>query len=160
MKTPAGQAIVLKCQFHLCIAESSSKSYMMRHSNKSSTVLRVGHLSPSTFFSAMVLYSNQQVIFPPLEVADVSLIYPRFIYVLEYPNGNSVTRKRLRKRIMKESPFKLQDDMKTGNRMITGVDVLSIDEWNHNPVYSRFPLIKLTRSFTGPSRIGSAANTS
>ncbi len=68
----------------------------------------------------------------------------RFIYVLEYPNGDSVTRKRLRERIMKELPFKLQEDMKTGIKMITRVDVLSIDEWNHNPVYSRLPLVKLT----------------
>ena len=45
---------------------------------------------------------------------------------------------------MKELPFRLQESMKTAIRMINGVEVLSIDDWNHNPVYSRFPLVKLT----------------
>ena len=65
-----------------------------------------------------------------------------FIYVLEYPKGDSVTRKRLRERLKRFLPFKLQENMNTGVKLIEKVDVLSIEEWNNHKVYGEYPFIR------------------
>ena len=62
-----------------------------------------------------------------------------FIYVLEYPGGDSVTRRRLRNRLKTELPFLLQEMMGSGVHMIERLDVLSIDEWNAHKVYGKYP---------------------
>ena len=51
-----------------------------------------------------------------------------YIYVLEYPKGDIVTRKRLRNKMKQKLPFKLQDNIGTGNKLIEKVEVLSIEE--------------------------------
>ena len=67
-----------------------------------------------------------------------------YVYVLEYPNGNSNTRRRLRNRIRRELPFVLPDILGTEEKLIESMDVLSIDEWNNHPLYGRYPLRRLT----------------
>lgn len=63
-----------------------------------------------------------------------------YILVLEYPNGDSVSRKALRNRLKKHLPFKLQEMMDTGIKLIAAVDVVNIDEWNDDSVYGQFPI--------------------
>lgn len=67
----------------------------------------------------------------------------RYVYIVEAPNGDAVMRKRLRELLTKELPFQLQNDLNTGVKLIDGVDVLSISEWNDHPQYSEYPLVKL-----------------
>ncbi len=48
----------------------------------------------------------------------------QYIYVLEYPNGDTVTRKRLRNRLKTELPFVLQENIGDGRKLIDKVDVV------------------------------------
>lgn len=61
----------------------------------------------------------------------------KYIYILEYPNGDSSSRRMIRNRIKLLLPFSLQED---DSRLIESVEVLSIDEWNESDTYSRYPL--------------------
>ena len=63
-----------------------------------------------------------------------------YIYILEYPNGDVTTRKRLRNRLKMELPFSLQKNIGNGKRLIDRVDVLSIDEWNADSQCGNFPV--------------------
>lgn len=64
----------------------------------------------------------------------------QYIYVIEYPNGDETTRKRLRNRLKIELPFVLQDNIGNGKRLIDRVEVLSIDEWNADSNYGNYPI--------------------
>ena len=64
----------------------------------------------------------------------------QYIYILEYPNGDVTTRKRLRNRLKLELPFVLQDNIGNGKKLIDRVDVLSIDEWNADSQCGNFPV--------------------
>lgn len=64
-----------------------------------------------------------------------------YIYILEYPNGDSSSRKLIRNRMKKKLPFVLQENVGDGRKMIEKLDVLSIDEWNTNEEYSEFPIV-------------------
>lgn len=66
----------------------------------------------------------------------------QYIYVLEYPKGDIVTRKRLRNKMKQKLPFALQENIGTDKRLIEKVEVVSIDEWNSNEEYGRYPIIK------------------
>ena len=74
-----------------------------------------------------------------------------YVYILEYPNGNSNTRRRLRNRIKQELPFALSGALGVTEKLIEGVDVLSIDEWNAHPVYGHYPLRLSEENHRGPS---------
>lgn len=63
-----------------------------------------------------------------------------YIFVLEYPKGDSASRKALRNRLKKHLPFKLQEMTDTGIKLIEAVDVVNIDEWNDDSVYGQFPI--------------------
>ena len=63
----------------------------------------------------------------------------QFVYVLEYPNGDVVTRKRLRNKLKKELPFQLQNQIGDGRKLIDKVEVLSIEEWNLDKNYGIYP---------------------
>ncbi len=67
----------------------------------------------------------------------------RYIYVVEVPNGDVVMRKRLRERMKTQLPFALQDNLNTGIKLIDKVDVMSINEWNADREYGKYPFIKL-----------------
>lgn len=67
----------------------------------------------------------------------------QYIYVLEYPQGDLITRKRLRNRLKNELPFKLQESIGGGRKLIDKVDVLSISEWNLDSNYNSYPIKKI-----------------
>lgn len=64
-----------------------------------------------------------------------------YVYILEYPNGDSVSRKMIRNKMKSKLPFLLQANVGEGRRLIEKLDVLSIDEWNANELYGKFPII-------------------
>lgn len=64
----------------------------------------------------------------------------RYIFVLEYPKGDSTSRRMLRNRLQKRLPFRLQDIVNTGIKLIESVDVLNISEWNAHDAYGQFPI--------------------
>ena len=67
----------------------------------------------------------------------------QYVYVLEYPNGDATTRKRLRNRLKTELPFALQDSIGNGNKLIDKVDVVSIREWNDDSTYGKYAIRKI-----------------
>lgn len=64
-----------------------------------------------------------------------------YVWVLEYPQGSSVTRKMLRNKIMKQLPFQLQTSLSDKVKLIESFDVLSIAEWNEK--YTQYPINKV-----------------
>lgn len=69
-----------------------------------------------------------------------------YVYVLEYPNGDVTTRKRLRNRLQTELPFSLQEMVGHGKKLIDEVDVVSISEWNSNDIYGDYPISHIAAS--------------
>lgn len=67
-----------------------------------------------------------------------------YIYILEYPNGDSVSRKEIRNRITNLLPFELQRLPEIKKSMISSFDVLSIDEWNSHGKFKVFPISQVT----------------
>lgn len=65
-----------------------------------------------------------------------------YIYILEYPLGDTTTRKMLRNKISTKLPFLLQKN-EMMSPIITEFEVLSIFEWNAHQKYSQFPLSKI-----------------
>lgn len=63
-----------------------------------------------------------------------------YIYILEYPLGDSVTRRLIRNKIAVKLPFALQIQLQVEKSLIKEFQVLSIAEWNTHPTYSKFPL--------------------
>lgn len=68
----------------------------------------------------------------------------QYIYVLEYPKGDIVTRKRLRNKMKQRLPFALQENIGQGRKLIEKVDVVSISEWNNNQEYGVYPIKNIT----------------
>lgn len=64
----------------------------------------------------------------------------KYIYILEYPNDDVVTRKRIRNRIADLLPFKLQKLPEIKVEIIHDFEVLSISEWNTHTQYCTFPI--------------------
>lgn len=64
----------------------------------------------------------------------------KYVYILEYPKGDSTTRKWIRNKIASKLPFELQKDKNIKYQIISSFEVLSIDEWNNDPLYSKFPV--------------------
>lgn len=64
----------------------------------------------------------------------------RYVYILEYPHGDRVVRKRIRNRIADLLPFELQKLPEVKVEMIRNFDVLSISEWNAHEEYGMFPI--------------------
>ena len=50
-------------------------------------------------------------------------------------------RKRLRNRLKKELPFALQENIGNGRKLIEKVDVVSIEEWNKDENYGKYPIV-------------------
>lgn len=63
-----------------------------------------------------------------------------FIYVLEYPAGDSVSRKMIRNRLKNKLPFRLQESVSSNVKLIDKLEVLSIAEWNRHEEYGAFPI--------------------
>lgn len=66
-----------------------------------------------------------------------------YVYILEYPNGDSVSRKMIREKIVNLLLFQLQKQPHIVNKLITSFSVLSIDEWNRNIKYKDFPISEI-----------------
>lgn len=71
-----------------------------------------------------------------------------YIFVLEYPKGDSTSRKMLRNRLKKRLPFQLQEQFASGVKLIDSVSVLSINEWNADSYYGQFPINPVIPSVT------------
>ena len=63
-----------------------------------------------------------------------------YVFILEYPKGDSSSRKLLRNRMKDHLPFGLQERVGKGIKLIEAVDVVNIDEWNANAFYGQFPI--------------------
>lgn len=68
---------------------------------------------------------------------DKPLIY---VYILEYPHGDSVTRKGVRDKLSEMLPVGLHTLSEIGPPKVKDVEVLSIDEWNRHKRYGFFPI--------------------
>lgn len=64
----------------------------------------------------------------------------RYVYILEYPKGDSATRGMIRSKIVPLLPFKFQMLENIKRKMISEFEVLSIDEWNSHDIYKKFPI--------------------
>ena len=65
----------------------------------------------------------------------------KYIYVLEYPSGNSTSRLLVRNRLKEKLPFKLQSGIAVaGRELIDEVRVVNIAEWNADAELGKFPL--------------------
>lgn len=69
-----------------------------------------------------------------------------YIFVLEYPKGNASSRRQLRNRLKKRLPFGLQERVGTGNKLIESVSVMSIEEWNADAMYGKYPILQMMQS--------------
>ena len=67
----------------------------------------------------------------------------KYVYILEYPNSDSVTRRRIRNRIAALLPFRLQLQPEIKIEMIHDFEVLTISEWNSHTLYQAFPITPL-----------------
>lgn len=67
----------------------------------------------------------------------------RYIYILECAAAGSTERLRIRAKIGSKLPFELQKESEFKQRMIENFEILSIEEWNSDPVYGQFPIIKI-----------------
>lgn len=68
-----------------------------------------------------------------------------YVYILEYPKGDGVTRRAIRNKLQSSLPFLLQQQNQDMERLIDEVMVLSIDEWNER--FVQFPLTKCRNNF-------------
>lgn len=68
-----------------------------------------------------------------------------YVYVLEFPTGDAVMRKRLRNRIAELLPFKLQTLPEIKDELIRDFYVLSIEEWNAHECFRRFPIERISK---------------
>ncbi len=67
-----------------------------------------------------------------------------FVYVVESVYGDAVLRRRVRARLKAKLPFTLQEHLSSGTALIEAVDVLSIEEWNNDPVYGNYPIMPVS----------------
>lgn len=68
----------------------------------------------------------------------------KYIYVLQYPNGDATSRRLIRNKLRERLPFQIQN---RENKLIESVEVLSIDEWNEHTIYKNYPLVKVEDFF-------------
>lgn len=73
----------------------------------------------------------------------------KYIYILEYPAGNSTSRLMLRNKLAERLPFALQNSIATaGRKLIDEVKVVSISEWNADSELKIYPLLPVNASTT------------
>lgn len=63
-----------------------------------------------------------------------------FVYILEYPQGDTVSRRAIRNKLKQRLPFGLQSHFDNDVKLIDRVEVLSIDEWNTHSEYGKYPI--------------------
>lgn len=67
----------------------------------------------------------------------------KYIYVVEAVGMGDTMRKKLKKNLISNLPFKLQNDLSNTVRLIESLDVMSIDDWNNHPIYSKYPIMHI-----------------
>lgn len=67
----------------------------------------------------------------------------RFVYIVECLHGDAVLRKRIRLQLKSKLPFRLQEMASDTEKLIEDVDVLSIDEWNNDSLYGKYPILPI-----------------
>ena len=72
----------------------------------------------------------------------------KYIYVVEAVGFDSTMRKKLKKNLKSNLPFKLQENISNDVNLIEGLDVLSIDDWNNDTVYGKYPISRVGCSDT------------
>ena len=73
----------------------------------------------------------------------------KYIYILEYPTGNSSSRLMIRNKLKKKLPFVLQENFATMDRKIFDeVKVVDISEWNADEELGIYPLQPVSSSTT------------
>lgn len=71
----------------------------------------------------------------------------KYIYILEYPAGNSTSRLMVRNKLQNRLPFKLQKKLGTaGMKLIDDVKVVDIAEWNADPELGQFPIAPVKKN--------------
>ena len=65
----------------------------------------------------------------------------KYIYVLEYPAGNSTSRLLVRNKLFEKLPFRLQNSLASGRKLISDVRVVDIEEWNADPELGQYPIV-------------------
>lgn len=69
-----------------------------------------------------------------------------YIYILEYPDGDAVSRRWIRNMATRMLPFGLQNLPEIQDNIISAFDVLSIQEWNEHDTYKAFPITPVQNS--------------
>lgn len=65
----------------------------------------------------------------------------KYIYILEYPAGNSTSRLMIRNKLQQRLPFALQSAFSAvGRKMIDEIKVVDIAQWNADEELGRYPL--------------------
>ena len=64
----------------------------------------------------------------------------KYIYIVEAVGLDVTMRKKLKRNLKSNLPFKLQANLSNEVKIINDLDVLSIDEWNNDPVYGKYPI--------------------
>ena len=65
----------------------------------------------------------------------------KFVYVLEYPAGNSTSRNLIRNKLKDKLPFRLQHEISdAGRKLIEEIKVVNIEEWNADPELGVYPI--------------------
>lgn len=73
----------------------------------------------------------------------------KYIYILEYPSGNSTSRLMIRNELRNRLPFRLQNMLSNSSRkLIDEVRVVNIAEWNTDEELGRYPLQPVTHTTT------------
>lgn len=72
----------------------------------------------------------------------------KYIYVVEAIGLDLTMRKKLKKNLRSNLPFKLQENVSNSVKLIEDLDVLSIDDWNKDDVYGKYPISQVSCSDT------------
>jgi len=68
-----------------------------------------------------------------------------YVYILEYPHGDTVTRKGIRNKLKELFPIGLHSLSEVSPLKVQAIEVLSIDEWNRHKQYGSFPITPIIK---------------
>lgn len=69
----------------------------------------------------------------------------RYVYVLECAAAGRTERLWIRTKIRAKLPFELQNEPEFKRKTIDEFEILSIEEWNNDPIYGQFPISAIIR---------------
>lgn len=73
----------------------------------------------------------------------------KYVYIVEFPNGDSTSRLMLRNKLQERLPFKMQSQItQAGRKIIDEVKVVDISEWNADAELGVYPLQPVIPSAT------------